>query len=367
MIDFRRSLPPHVSELHSYIDAALRTVSATNDVGLLMRQSVARGSEREREAGAKFLRARFGHDIEPSRVILTNGTQNALLVLLQMLVGAGGLLVAERLTYGSLRSLARIANVRTEGIDVDADGIIPEAFEAVCRSKRPKALYCNPTVQNPTTAIMPEARRLAIINVARRYGVPIIEDDALGRLHLQAPRPIAAIAPDLTWYVMSTTKCLAQGLRLAYLVSPRAAGAEQVIAPVEHLSYWHAAPIGAALVTQWITSGIADQITNRIAQECAARERLARDVLCDVDVQSVPGGMHIWINLPARLDRHELVADAQRLGVLMRPSDLFAIDEQPVPNAIRLALSPPADVPEVRRGLLILRDLMHEAATSIRA
>ena len=368
-IDFRRSLPPLVPELHSHLAAALQSVTATSDFGLMLRQSVARGAEEHRAAGGQFLRRRFGHDVEASRVMLTNGTQNALLVLLQMLAGTHGLVVAEKLSYGSLRALARIAHVRLEGLEIDAEGIVPESFEAACRVRRPKVLYCNPTVQNPTAAVMPETRRLALIEIARRYGVVIVEDDALGRLYPQAPRPIAALAPDVTWYVMSTTKCLAQGLRLAYVVAPRHPGAEKTIAPVEHLSYWHAAPLTAALVSQWIASGIADRITSSIARECMARERLAREILAAADVDSAPGSMHVWIKLPGHCDRNELVAAAQRRGVLMRSSDLFAVDDHPPVNAVRLALSPPADLDEVRRGLLILRGLLEEStrpgATSV--
>ena len=144
----------------------------------------------------------------------------------------------------------QIAGVRLHGLDIDADGIVPESFEAACRSLRPRALYCNPTVQNPTTAIMPAERRAAIADIARRYDVSIIEDDALGRLHLDAPKPIATLAPERTWYVMTTTKCLSHGLRLAYLVAPSSGAASRVIGPVEHLSYWHPAPLLAAMVTR---------------------------------------------------------------------------------------------------------------------
>ena len=142
---------------------------------------------------------RFEQRLDRSRLIVTNGTQNAMLMLLRRLVGQDGLVVAERLSYGPLRILAEAAGVRLLGLDIDDDGIVPDAFEAACRADAPRALYCNPTVQNPTTAIMPESRRIAIAGIARRHGVAIIEDDALGLLHPGAPLPIAALAPDVTW------------------------------------------------------------------------------------------------------------------------------------------------------------------------
>lgn len=360
MIDFRRSLPPHLPDLHADLAAALRSLADSRDLGLLMRQSIGRGCEDDRAAGAQLLRGRFEQRIEPSRIAVANGTQNALLVLLKMLVGAGGWLLAERVSYGSLRALARLADVQVRGVEIDDEGIVPDAFEAACRIQRPKALYCNPTVQNPTASIMSESRRLEIADIARRHGVAIIEDDALGRLHLNAPKPIAALAPDVTWYVMGMTKCMAQGLRIAYLVAPSADRLQRSIAPVEHLSYWHCAPLVGALVSHWVANGVANAVSSRIAQECVARERLAREILADLEVRSTPGSMHIWLELPASCRNTELVVAAEAEQVLLRSSELFAVDDQPVPNAVRLSLSPPANLDEVRRGLRIVRALVLE-------
>ncbi|MET0498024.1 MAG: PLP-dependent aminotransferase family protein [Steroidobacteraceae bacterium] len=360
-IDFRRSLPPYIPELDSYLSAALDELSGRPNLGLLLRQSTARGSEEDRAAGAELLGSRFGPPPDSSRIIITNGTQNALLILLRMLVGTKGLLLAERLSYGALTALARLADVQLQGIDIDADGIVPDAFEAACRNSRPGALYCNPTVHNPTTSVMPEDRRRAIADIARKYGVAIIEDDALGRLHPDSPPPIAALAPDITWYVMTMTKCLSQGLRIAYLLTPDAPLAQRSLVPVEHLSCWHASPLSVAIVSQWMKNGAAAHISARITEECIARERLATQILANQEVRSASGSMHIWIDLPATLRRGDLLAAAEKQGVLLRPSELFAVDEQPVPNALRLSLSPPASRAAVARGLHTLQELIEAA------
>jgi DNA-binding transcriptional MocR family regulator len=360
IIDFRRSLPPVPADLHAHLSRAFAAVAGESDLGRLMHQSIPRGAENDRVAGARLLEPRFKRAIEPARLIITNGTQSAILLLLRGLVGSDGLLVAERLSYGPLRVLADVAGVRVQGVDIDADGIVPASFETTCRAAKPKVLYCNPTVQNPTTAIMPLERRIAIAEIARRYGVAIIEDEALGRLHPDAPMPIASFAPDVTWYVMSTTKCLTHGLRLAYLVAPSADAADEIIGPVEQLSYWHPAPLLSAMVTRCVDSGIADHISQSIARECTARECAAREILAGFEMRSKPGSMHIWLQLPAQWTGRELMNAAEGHGVLLRAADLFAVDDRPAPNAVRVSLSTPDTIADVRRGLEVLRTALEE-------
>ncbi len=360
VIDFRRSLPPVPSDLHACMIQAFKNVARKHNLGDLTHQSIPRGAEEERIAGGAFLAPRFGANIDPSRLLITNGTQSAVLTLLRGLVGRGGLMLAEHLSYSPVKLLADVAGVQIRGVAIDNDGIIPDSFEDICRTAKPKVLYCNPTVQNPTTAITPQARRVAIADIARRYGVAIIEDEALGLLHADAPQPIAAYAPDITWYVMSTTKCLSHGLRLAFMVAPSYEAATEIIGPVEHLSFWHPAPLSSAMVTNWINTGLAAQITKSIQDECIAREGIAREVLTRFNMESKPGSMHIWLNLPKQWTGTAFMAEAERRGVLLRSAELFAVDDKPVTNSVRMSLSTPETTGDVRRGLELIRDLLEQ-------
>ena len=101
---------------------------------------------------------------------------------------------------------------------MDEQGVDADAFADACRRLRPKALYLNPTLLNPTTHTISEPRRLALTAIARRFGVPIIEDDPYGLLPRDAPPAFAALAPELTWHIAGLAKCLGAGLRVAYVV-----------------------------------------------------------------------------------------------------------------------------------------------------
>jgi DNA-binding transcriptional MocR family regulator len=288
-------------------------------------------------------------------VILTNGAQGALLLLLEHLVGNNGLLLSETLTYTPLDKLAARMHVRIQGVAIDEEGVVAEAFDAACRSARPRALYCNPTIHNPTTATMSMARRVLIAEIARKHGVSIIEDDPLGCLHPEAPPPIAALAPDICWCVISTTKCLAHGLRIAYVVGPSGEGLEKFLEPIRGLSHWFPSALSAALLTQWIESGVADEIAHAIRSELTARQKIAATILHGADILSPSGAMHLWLRLRPDIARAEFVEDLAQHGVRVRPADLFAVDgASPVPNAVRLSLSTPPDQAQVEAGLRIV-------------
>jgi DNA-binding transcriptional MocR family regulator len=356
--DFMRSVPPIPAGLGASVMAAVSDIDRDRGLGLVVRAARSGGSAPDREAGVEWLAPRLGSKVQADRLIVTNGTQAGVLILLEALVGQGGLLLAETLSWGSLAGIAARAHVRVEGLPIDAEGIVPDALEAACRSGRPKALYCNPTDHNPTTATMSVARRQAIAGIAQRYGLPIIEDDALGLMHPQAPPPLAAMVPDQVWYVMGLAKCLAHGLRLAYVVGPSAAETERVFGPASRLSFWAPSPLSAAIATCWIGDGTAASLSAAIRAENDSRFAIARSYLAGLDLAGAAGSMHVWLRLPETVDRHRLAAILAGQGVLVRPAELFALAGGEVPNAIRLSLSSPIERIEVERGLAVIASVL---------
>jgi len=386
IIDFTRSVPPMPPLLAQCLEETLQGRGTRPDIGMLLRNALAGGSEHDRKMAARWLHPRFGVDLSPERIAVTNGTQSAVLLLLEGLVGQGGLLLTECLSYGVIKDLARRSHVRIAGLAMDEEGILPDAFEAACRRERPGALYCNPTDHNPTTAIASEGRRLALATIARKYGVPIIEDDPVGRLHPDAPPPVAALAPDVTWYVSGVTKCLAHGVRIAYLVAPSAVALERVVGPARRLSHWFPSPLMAMLVSDWIRSGAAEAITAAIRGESEARRQIALKtfsskpclsqegetsafhrphktvecfrILQGADFHCKPNGLHGWLRLPASMEANAFAQELAGAGVLVRPAQLFAVGDMPVPNAIRLSFSSPLERDAVENGVERIASLM---------
>ena len=163
---------------------------------------------------------------------------------------------------------------------------------------RPKALYLNPTLQNPTTLTVPAGRRSEIAAIARRYGLPIIEDDAYGFIPPHGPAPFAALAPDLTWHIAGLAKCIGAGVRAAYVVAPDARRGWPFAAAVRAANVM-ASPFTVALATRWIEDGTADQILRFIRAEAAARQALASEILPLGSFKADPLSFNIWAGLPA--------------------------------------------------------------------
>ncbi|PZF82208.1 PLP-dependent aminotransferase family protein [Jiangella anatolica] len=357
--DFTRSVPPVPDELGVALSASLRQLAADPGLDLLVRTTVPGGDPADRAAAASWL-ARRMPEPDPSRVVLTNGTQSSLLLVLRHLTHPGDLVLAEGLTYGVIGDLAEQARVRLRAVAIDDDGMVPDALDEACRDTRPTLIYCNPTHHNPTTSIMSERRRADIAAVARRHGVPIFEDDVLGALHPDGPPPLATLAPELTWYSMGLTKALTHGLRVGYLLGPDTQAVRRLLDPVARLSHWAASPLSADVVRRWVGGGQAAAIAAAIRRESAARQRLARDLLTGYSFRSQDTSLHLWLRVPPGRSSQEFGATAAGRGVLVRPAELFAVGGYPAPPRVRLSLSTPLDRADVRRGLEVLAAMRDE-------
>ncbi|MRX06661.1 aminotransferase class I/II-fold pyridoxal phosphate-dependent enzyme [Pseudoduganella sp. FT25W] len=347
-VDLSMNMPPEAltPELMALMRSGLSAIGG--DMSALLRYQDFGGSALDREAGALWLRRR-GLAIEPERLLVVPGAQAALMAILSTIAPPGSVVCCESLTYPGLRALASLLNLRLVGLPMDGEGIDALAFAAACAQYAPQALYCNPTLLNPTTLTMSAQRRQALVQVARNYGVPIIEDDAYGFLPRSSPPPIAAIGADVTYYVAGMAKCVGAGLRLAYIAAPDAVSTARLAAAVRATTVM-AAPFTAALASRWIREGTADLALNAIRKESMARQRLAARILPPHSYASQPEAFHLWIRLPEQWDRLALTAHLRATGIGVVPSDAFAVDGQP-PQAIRVCIGGIADQEEIRQAL----------------
>ena len=353
-IDFGRSVPPLVPELGAALAVTLREIAAVHDGGIILRRAGA-GTERDRTAGASWLAERLGSRVAPDRVVIANGTQTLLRLLFEALARPATVL-AEALSYGVIKEVARLSRVHLVAVAVDDEGLIPQALDEMAERSGARLLYCNPTAQNPTTAVMPASRRSHIGEIARRRGLTIIEDDVLGPLQPDAAAPIAATHPDVTWYLQSTAKALAHGMRVAYAVGPSTAAVLEVTTFVHGLSFWVPAPLALEVVTRFVEAGHAAQVCAAIRREAAAREALARRLLGRFGVATKPGSLHAWLPT-GPVSGSEFTRAAAAGGILVRAGRDFAVsDDAPDIPYIRLSLSSPLTAAQVERGLMQLAD-----------
>ncbi|WP_448203031.1 aminotransferase-like domain-containing protein [Azospirillum sp. sgz302134] len=333
----------------------LAAIAAAGNVGALLEYAPHAGLPSHRAAGAQWLARQHRVAATADSVILAAGAQNAMAVALAAVARPGDVVLTERLTNYGVKTLAAVQGFHLEGVAIDEHGVVPDSFDSACRRLAPKALYLVPTMHNPTAAVMPTARRLEIAEIARRYGVVLVEDDVFGFL-VNEPKPIQALAPDITLYLTSLSKSVSAGLRVGYVVAPPPL-VTKVEAVIRALQY-SSPPLPSEVATRWINDGSADRMAEFQRNEAASRQRLARSILPADVVCGHPASQHLWMVLPEPWRRDDYIAEARRRGVKITGADVFAVGRASAPHAIRLGLCQPHTTEEMTRGLRALADAL---------
>ncbi|MEX2696943.1 PLP-dependent aminotransferase family protein [Rhizobium mongolense] len=355
LVDMSMNLPPRFP--NSVLSH--RMWEATKDLegqglDLLMRYQEPGGIIEDR-ATATFWLARRLPGLTFDRVLIASGAQGAFHAVLSVLAEPGDTICTEGLTYPGFRSVASHLRLNLAPVEMDEHGLLPEAFERACREAKPKALYCMPTLHNPTTRTMPLVRRRELLSLALSFKVPVIEDDAYGAMIPDAPAPLSALAPEIVYHIASLSKCLSPALRVAYVAVPE--GRSLRVASAMRASASIVSPLTSAIAARWIEAGLADAVCDEIAKETATRLAVAQAML-PLGVESSPSGFHLWLNIPAPWTRGELVSRLRSVGIGVVASDAFAVSHPP--EAVRLGLGAPASVDELKKSLGVLADLLSQ-------
>jgi DNA-binding transcriptional MocR family regulator len=347
----------HAAELADRLAAA---VPRTEGIRIFDYQPHA-GSRRNRAAGAAWI-ARTGLDASADRIVVTAGGQHAILLSLMALATPGDEVLVEEFTYAGVKDVAAHLNLRLRSLATDAAGLVPAALDKACRSRTAKILYIMPTLQNPTSAVMPEARRREIAALARKHQLKVIEDDVYGYL-IPESRPLSSLLPpDAALYVTSTSKSIAPGMRVGYLLAPASLIDRVAVAVLRTIV--NAPPAMAELATSIISDGLADRIVEWKRKEVAARQEIARRVLDGVRLKTHRVSPHLWLQLPEPWDADSFVTRARERGVIVNAAKEFAIVQDRPLRAIRVCLGPPRSRAALEEALRLLVRILNRPRES---
>ena len=315
-----------------------------------------------REWVAQHLNATQGMDVSPDQVLVTNGSQQGLDLAAKVLIDQGARVLVETPTYlGALQAFTPYEPA-VEGVASDAEGPQPQALEAAARGAR--FAYLLPNFQNPTGHVYTEARREALVAAAARTGLPLVEENPYGDLWYDAPPPraLAARWPQGVLYLGSFSKVLAPGLRLGYIVAPRALYPKLLQA--KQAADLHTGIFSQRLVHEVLASGMLEGHVNAIR----ARYRAQRDAMAAALEQhmeglarwSVPlGGMFFWLELAPGLDAMALLPRAVEAGVAYVPGAPFYA-QSPRPDTLRLSFVTVAPA-QIEAGVAALAGVLRSA------
>ncbi|WP_406134570.1 PLP-dependent aminotransferase family protein [Streptomyces sp. NBC_01089] len=303
----------------------------------------------------------------PDEVLVTVGSQQALDLVTRILVDPGDTVVTEGPTYVTALSTFAAGQARVVEVAMDKDGVVPQALAdafALCAAEgRPaKFFYTVPTFHNPTGLVLGAGRRKEVLEICRRAGVLVVEDNPYGLLHFgeEPHRALCADAPDGVVYLGSFSKTFAPGLRVGWVRAPRALAGTLVLAAE------------SAMLSH---SGLAQRAVSRFLGEWswqghldAARSlyRGRRDAMLDELAVTMPdgvswtvpeGGFFVWVTLPGRLDARAMMPRAIDSGVAYVPGSGF--HTRGGAQNLRLSYSyPPASA--VREGVRRLSDVIRD-------
>ena len=290
------------------------------------------GHEGMRIAMAEREADREGLTIDPNHLLLTNGSMQGVTLTAEALQdNPGDTVLVEEYCYPGTLSAYRSLKYDMVGIPLDEGGMCPDAVETALsrleKEKRlPKFIYTISTYQNPTGFVMPKARRLQIIELAKHYNVPIVEDNCYADVHYDGPLEPAFYALDdepNQIYLCSLSKILAPGLPLGY-ISARTPMLEKIIARRHDAGSNY---LAAAIAAEFYKEGIQAhaKATNPILKE--KRDLTIAGLeseLSDICVWSEPvGGLFIWVRIPEDVDRKALRDMALGEGLNFLPGQSF--------------------------------------------
>ena len=353
VVDMKVTLP--FESFNPDLASTLTDIAADPGCQDLLRYIPSSGRLVDREAGAQWLR-RYRLEPDPETLCVTVGGQNSLAVVLSAVFRPGDCIAAEGITYPLIKTLSRRFRMRLIPVEQDENGMIPESLDEVCRAHPVRGVYLMPTCQNPTSARLPEYRRQAIAETARRRDLYIIEDDAYGLTSRDFGVPFAQMAPERTFFIASLSKSVCGGLRVAYLASPPAY-LSAVKGAVSDM-VWMTPPLMAEVARRWILDGTADRVRAAKQDEAAKRTALARQALAGFDAAMQETSPYAWLRLPDPWTAGDFARIAEDNDVLLSTDDIFTVGRRPLPHAVRLALSGPDSPDELARGLDVLRTIL---------
>jgi DNA-binding transcriptional MocR family regulator len=314
-----------------------------------------------RAAVARWLSA-SGGAFEPEQVLITDSASTAALVVLMALAQPGDLVLTESLTFPGLKLATSELGLRLVGVDMDAEGMNPEALERACMKEKPRLIVCTPTLQNPTCSIMGEQRRRDIADIARRHGVVVVEDAVYHMMVPSAQRPgyLAAYLPDLTIMISSVSKTIAQVFRIGLIVASESL-ARRLLGPLQAVAFT-GPNLMAEILARWIDDGTADRVIDAHRAEIALRHAAARPLLGEFEFVTHEFSSHSWLTVPRSVSASEFFSNALHAGIGLRLADEFAVDTDLRGDGVRITLGAARSVEELTRALGVLRQLLDGVA-----
>ncbi len=348
-IDLSFSYPTTPQAGEMLRQAMLDLMAQPNPDRLMLHQPVS-GSPMAREALQRYLERR-SFQVPVEQILLTTGAQQGLACAVMALLQPGDVVVVDALTYPGFTALAQHQALELQALPWQGSGPDLEALAALLKRRPIKAIFCMPTLHNPTGWVMDVSSRKRLVELADLHKVWIIEDASYAFLVESAPPPLRQMAPHRTVYVSSLSKSVGGGLRLGYLVVPPAL-IQRCVRVLRSIA-WSQPTLPALLAAHWLDDGTVERLEAEKQRAARARQKLASMCLTGLQLHAHPDSFFVWVKLPATVRAEPVTVRLAEQGIDVAPSSAFAVGPHD-PHAIRLNLGAHA-LEELKPALQAIR------------
>ncbi len=282
--------------------------------------------------------ARYAVEVTADNILITSGSQQALDFLGRLFINRGDYIVVESPTYLGALQAWNAYGAQYIPVRADENGMIVDELEAALRIG-PKFIYVLPNFQNPSGSTLSLERRKQLVELADKYGVPIVEDDPYGQLRYEGDHIPSVVSLDSEFrgpnggfysgnviYLSTFSKLLAPGLRLAWIIAPPEVIRKLVM--TKQAADLHTATFNQHVAYEVAKGGFLDEHVKTI--RATYKER--RDVMFEMMEEMFPtevtwsrpqGGMFLWGILPQDMDAAEVLKVAIDRKVAFVPGEAF--------------------------------------------
>jgi DNA-binding transcriptional MocR family regulator len=335
----------------------------TEEPGGALQYGATEGYEPLRTQLSAFMKTK-GVDVDPSGLIVTTGSQQALDLLGKTMISPGDKVIVEGPTFLATIQCFRLYGAQLISAPIDANGVKTDELEKLIAEHKPKFVYLIPTFGNPSGAMLTLERRKKVLELAVKYQTLIVEDDPYGDLYFgEAPPPsILALSKDvpgsreLLAHCGSLSKVLSPGLRIGWMIAPPELLAKATMC--KQFSDAHTSTFSQATAAQYLKSGRMPATLAHVREVYGQRAQamgaaLKRELGDAVSFTQPNGGLFFWARLTGAngklADANELAKRAiEKLVAFVPGAPFFA--EKPDVATLRLSFAT-ADVAKIEEGV----------------
>lgn len=331
-------------------------ILATHPIDALQ-YGVSEGYQPLREKMAQWMKERENINASADEVLIVSGATQIMDLVTKVLCNEGDTVICEEPSFIGSLNCFRSYGCKLKGVPVEADGMNMEALEeALKTTPNAKFIYTIPNFQNPSGTTMSLEKRRKMYELAKKYGVIILEDNPYGELRVAGtvvPTLKSMDTEDIVVYAGSFSKILSPGLRVAYCIAPKPILAKMTVG--KQASDVHTAMLNQLIVYEWLTKYDVAKHIEKIRN--IYRKKL--DLICNcidkelggfVEYVRPEGGLFVWCKLPDDVDMLDFCKRGVEKKVAVVPGNAFLTDDTVECHYIRLNFSTPSDE-AIKEGL----------------